>query len=128
MLLFLSDPARLLLQHATQLHCHVTCDVTAAPFRQILAVFAQTADQRRPLPCLFALLPDQEAETYARSMSVVKELVDFTPMNSLRIFLDFEQRTLWNVLCESFPWAKVISLRLSKKLCTFFTIIELSFL
>jgi hypothetical protein len=107
MLLFLSDPARLLLQHATQLHCHVTCDVTAAPFRQILVVFAQTADQSRPLPCLFGLLPDQEAETYARAMTVVKELVDFTPMRPLRIFLDFEQRTLWNVLCESFPWAKV---------------------
>jgi hypothetical protein len=110
LILFLSDEGRRVLRCATELHCHINdAEVTAAPFHQTLVILVKTAAGLW-MPCVFALLPDQERRTYSRLMDILKELLVNFPQpagGSLKIFVDYEEPALSSVLSEAFPAAQV---------------------
>ncbi len=78
----------------------------------------QMGPEKRAIPCVFALLPDKETNTYTKMWTIICSLVKFEEGLPQRIMTDFKKGVM-NTLSRVFPLAEVC------KMVTLFSVFHL---
>jgi hypothetical protein len=83
-----------------------TFDTSPKPLMRIYFIMGQRGPEKRPIPCVFALLPDKETSTYNKIWTIICSLVKFNEGWPRRIMSDF-QKGVMNTLSRVFPLTQV---------------------
>ena len=100
-LIFISEHGKFVLRNSVELFVDGTFDLAPEPFSQIYVVLGRMAD-KRPVPAVFALLPDKSGDTYKTFVEVVKKEVIFRQNMPEKVMLDFE-KACWNAFSLHLP-------------------------
>jgi hypothetical protein len=119
-MIFMSDYGKWVLSKSEQVFCDGTFDTAPPPFKQIYFLLGQMPNMST-VPCVFALLPNKETNTYRKLLDVITSLVDFLPGLPRRVFLDFEKAVM-NTVAAAFPQAKLCGCNFHQKQVNTYTI------
>jgi hypothetical protein len=106
MMIFMSDHSSWVLGRSMHIFADGTFDTSPDPFTQIYFIMGQMGPEKRAIPCVFALLPDKETNTYTKMWTIICSLVKFEEGLPQRIMTDFEKGVM-NTLSRVFPLAEV---------------------
>jgi hypothetical protein len=118
MMIFMSDHGGWVLGRSLDIFADGTFDTSPDPFTQIYFVMGKMGPEKRAIPCVYALLPDKETNTYNKMWTIIYSLVKFEDGLPQRIMTDFEKGVM-NTLSSVFPLAEV---------CKMFTLMSVFYL
>jgi hypothetical protein len=102
MMIFISDQGAWTLGHSTDLYCDGTFESCPDPFAQIYFIMGQMGPGKKAVPCMFALLPDKDGQTYMKLWNFLKSLGTFEDRLPITVTSDFEKGVL-STLGSVFP-------------------------